>query len=76
MTLDLYQSNRQYGRRLARPGQVRHSLFAPKAVLIYHRPGNLRATTLLFCHSEIESTARYLGIEFGDAIEIAEKIDI
>jgi len=27
-------------------------------------------------HSKIESTARYLGIEIDDAIEIAEKVDI
>ena len=59
---------------LARPAQVRHSLTAPKTVLIYHRPGNLRASNFLLGHSKIESTPRYLGIEL-DAIEIAEKID-
>jgi site-specific recombinase XerC len=47
-----------------------------KAVLIYRRTGNLRAVQLLFGHSKIESTFRYLGIEVDDAIEISEKIDI
>jgi hypothetical protein len=28
------------------------------------------------CHSTIESTVRYLGIEVDDAIEIPEEIDI
>jgi hypothetical protein len=27
-------------------------------------------------HGKIESTARYLGIEVDDALEISEKIDI
>jgi hypothetical protein len=27
-------------------------------------------------HTKIESTVRYLGIEFDDAIEIAERIDV
>jgi hypothetical protein len=27
-------------------------------------------------HSKIESTVRYLGVEFDDALEIAEKIDV
>ena len=46
------------------------------AVLIYRRTVNLRAVQLLFGHSKIESTVRYLGIEVDDAIEIAAKIDI
>lgn len=53
-----------------------HSLRRTKAVLIYRRTGNLRAAQLLLGHSKIESTVRYLGIEFDDAIEIAEKIEI
>ena len=46
------------------------------AVLIYRRTVNLRAVQLLFGHSKIESTVRYLGIDVDDAIEIAAKIDI
>jgi len=53
-----------------------HSLRRTKTVLIYRHTGNLRAAQLLLGHSKIESTARYLGIEVDDAIEIAEKIDI
>jgi integrase len=53
-----------------------HSLRLTKAVLIYRRTGNLRAVQLLLGHSKIESTARYLGIEVDDAIEILEKIEI
>lgn len=53
-----------------------HSLRRTKATLIYRRTGNLRAVQLLLGHGEIESTARYLGIEVDDALEIAEKIDI
>jgi integrase len=37
-----------------------HSLRRTKAVLIYRRPGNLRAVQLLLGHSKIESTVRYL----------------
>ena len=53
-----------------------HSLRRTKATLIYRRTGNLRAVKLLFAHQRVESTARYLGIEIDDAIEIAEKIDV
>ena len=53
-----------------------HSLRRTKATLIYRRTGNLRAVQLLLGHTKIESTARYLGIEIDDAIEIAEKIEV
>lgn len=41
-------------------------------MLIYRRTGNFRAIALLIGHSKIEGTARHLGIEFDDVIEIAE----
>lgn len=34
-----------------------------KATLIYRRTKNLRAVQLLFGHTKLESTVRYLGIE-------------
>jgi hypothetical protein len=49
---------------------------ANKATLIYRRAGNLRAVRLLLCHTKIESTVRYLGIEVDDALAIAEQIDV
>lgn len=44
-----------------------------KATLIYHRTKNLRAAQLLLGHSKRGSTARCLGIEVDDAIEISEQ---
>jgi integrase len=53
-----------------------HLLRRTKASLIYRRTGNLRAVQLLLGQTKIESTARYVGVETDDAIEIAEKIDV
>jgi integrase len=53
-----------------------HSLRRTKATLIYRRTGNLRAVQLLLGHTKIESTVRYLGIEVGDALAIAEQVDV
>jgi integrase len=53
-----------------------HSLRRTKATLIYRRTGNLRAVQLLFGHTKIESTVRYLGIEVDDALAIAEQVDV
>src|ERR1700681_4176974 len=53
-----------------------HSLRRTKATLIYRRTGNLRAVQLLLGHTKIESTARYLGIEVDDALEMAEQADV
>ena len=53
-----------------------HSLRRTKATLIYRRTGNLRAVQLLLGHTKIESTVRYLGIEFDNALAIAEQADV
>ena len=47
-----------------------------KATLIYRRIKNLRAVQLLFGHSKLESTARYLGIEVDAALEISEQTEV
>ena len=44
--------------------------------MIYKNTGNLRACQLLLGHRKLESTVRYLGIEFDDALEISEKVEI
>ena len=49
---------------------------ATKATLIYQRTKNLRAIQLLLGHSKLESTVRHLGIELGDALDIAEKTEV
>jgi hypothetical protein len=38
-----------------------------EAALIYRRAGNLRAVQLLLDRTNIESTAKYLGLEVGEA---------
>ena len=43
---------------------------------IYRKTGNLRAVQLLLGHTKIESTVRYLGIEVGDALAIAEQVEV
>ncbi len=53
-----------------------HSLRRTKATLIYRRTGNLPAVQLLLGHKKIESTVRYLGIDVGDALDIAEHVDV
>jgi site-specific recombinase XerC len=61
----------------SRPAEVRDAFHAPdQATLIYRRTSNLRAVQLLLGHTNIERTVRYLGVEVGDALEIAEKIEV
>jgi integrase len=47
-----------------------HSLHRKKAKLTYRCMVNLRVVQLLLGHTEIESTARYVGIEIADKIDI------
>lgn len=53
-----------------------HSPGRTKATFIYRRTGNLRAVQPLLGHGKIESTVRYVGIEFDDALAIAEQMDV
>jgi site-specific recombinase XerC len=53
-----------------------HSLRRTKPTLIYRWTKNLRAVQLLLGHTKLESTVRYLGIEFDDALEIAEQTEV
>ena len=53
-----------------------HSLRRTKAALVYRKTGNLCAVQLLFAHSRVDSTVRYLGVELDDALSIAMKMDI
>ncbi|TVP84088.1 MAG: integrase, partial [Thioalkalivibrio sp.] len=39
------------------------------------RTKNLRAVQLLFGHRSLQSTARYLGIEVDEALEMAERTE-
>lgn len=37
---------------------------------------NLRAVQLLLGHTKLERTVRYLGVEIGDALEMAEQTEV
>jgi integrase len=53
-----------------------HTMRRTKASLIYRRTKNLRVVQLLLGHTKLESTVRYLGIEVGDALEMAEQTEV
>jgi hypothetical protein len=52
-----------------------HGLRRTKVALNYKKAGNLGACPLLPGHRKRESTARCLGIEVDDALEMSEQID-
>ena len=43
---------------------------------VVRRTGNLRAVQLLFGHTKIEGTFRYLGVEVVDTLAISEQVDV
>ena len=53
-----------------------HSLRRTKVSLLYRKTGNLRACQLLLGHTKLENTARYLGVELDDALELSEALEI
>ena len=78
-------STRQYARLvdewvtaigLRREDYGTHSLRRTKAAIIYKATGNLRAIQILPCHTKIENTVRYLGVDIEDALELAEHTEI
>ena len=53
-----------------------HSLRRTKVSLLYKKTGNLRACQLLLGHTKLESTVRYLGVEFDDALLMSEALEL
>ena len=53
-----------------------HSLRRTEASIINKQTGNLRAVQILLGHTKIESTVRYLGVDFEDALTPSERIQI
>lgn len=47
-----------------------------EVTLIYRQTKNLHAVQLLQGHAKLESTARYVGIEVDDALDIAENTEV
>jgi hypothetical protein len=42
----------------------------------YRRTKNTRAAQLIFGHTKMESSVRYLGIEVKDALKMAEQTEV
>jgi integrase len=53
-----------------------HSLRRTKVSPIYKATGNLRAVQILLGHTNIENTARYLGVDIDDALTLSERTDV
>jgi len=62
--------------RLDPAGYGTHSMRRTKVSQIYRRTRNLRVVQLLLGHTKLGSTARYLGIEVDDALEMAEQTEV
>jgi hypothetical protein len=55
---------------------VESSIGRTTTSFIYRRTKNHRAIQLLSGHTKLESTVRYLSIEVGDALEMAEQTEV
>ena len=53
-----------------------HLMRRTKANQLYKKTGNMRHNQLLFGHTRMEGTARYLGVELEDTLTIAERVEI
>ena len=53
-----------------------HTIHRSTASLIYRRTKNIRAVQLVFGHSKLESTVRYLDVKVEDALELSERTEI
>lgn len=53
-----------------------HSFRRTKPTEVYKRTGNLRAAQLMLGHSNITTTAGYLGIERDQAIEVFKSVEM
>lgn len=53
-----------------------HTMRRTKDSLIYLRTKSLRTVQLLFGHTKLESTVRYLDIEVDDALEMVEQTEV
>lgn len=53
-----------------------HSMRRTKVAQIYRKTGNLRAVQFLLGHMKMDSTMRFLGLEFEDALGIAEAVEL
>lgn len=53
-----------------------HSLRRTRVSHIYRKTANLRVAQVLLGHKSIENTARYLGIEEEEAMEIASQYEV
>lgn len=53
-----------------------HSLRRTKPAEVYRKTGNLRAAQIMLGHSNISTTALYLGIERKEAMDVFQQIDM
>ena len=52
-----------------------HSMRRTKVAQNYKTIDNLRAVKLLLCHTKMDSTVRYLGVNIEDELSLSEGID-
>lgn len=53
-----------------------HSMRRTTASMIYEATGSLRAIQILFGHTKVENTVRYLGVDVEDTLTLAKRAEI